>query len=41
MIEVVFAISVLKYHQIYVVDRQDELLGIIDQALLLERIISL
>lgn len=41
LIEVVFAISVLKYHQIYVVDRQDELLGIIDQALLLERIISL
>ncbi len=41
LIEIVFAISILKYQQVYVVNRENELLGVIDQTLLLERIINL
>ncbi len=41
LIEVVFAISVLKYPQVYVVNKEQELLGVIDQTLLLEKIINL
>ena len=41
LIEVVFAISILKYPLVYVVNKENELLGIIDQTLLLERIINL
>ncbi len=41
LIEVVFAISILKYPQVYVVNKDQELLGIIDQSLLLEKIINL
>ena len=41
LIEIVFAISILKYPQVYIVNQENELLGIIDQTLLLERIINL
>ena len=41
LIEIVFAISIQKHPQVYVVNRENELLGVIDQALLLERIINL
>ena len=41
LIEIVFAISILKYPQVYVVNGENELLGIIDQTLLLDRIINL
>ncbi len=41
LIEVVFAISVQKYPQIYVVEEDNRLLGVIDQAVLLERILNL
>lgn len=41
MIEVVFAISVQKYRQLYVLSAEGKLLGVIDQASLLERIINL
>ncbi len=41
LIEVVFAISVEKRQQVYVVGPDRELLGVIDRALLLERILNL
>ncbi len=41
LIEIVFGISVLKQQMIYITNHRQELLGIISQALLLERIINL
>lgn len=41
LIEIVFAISVQHHQQVYIVNSGSELLGVIDQALLLERIINL
>lgn len=41
LIEIVFAISVQHHPQVYIVNSGRELLGVIDQALLLERIINL
>ncbi|MEG2074957.1 MAG: CBS domain-containing protein, partial [Victivallaceae bacterium] len=41
LIEIVFAISVQHQDKVYIVNYKNELIGIIDQALLLERIINL
>lgn len=41
LIEIVFAISIRKCSQVYIINKERELLGIIDQPLLLERIINL
>lgn len=41
LIEIVFAISVQHHPLVYIVSPDNELLGVIDQALLLERIINL
>lgn len=41
LIEIVFAISVQHYPLVYITSPKNELLGVIDQALLLERIINL
>ena len=41
LIEIVFAISVQHYPLVYIVNSNNDLLGVIDQTLLLERIINL
>lgn len=41
LIEIVFAISVQRHELVYIVSPDNELLGVIDQSLLLERIINL
>lgn len=41
LIEIVFSITVEKHPVLYVVNKKQELLGIIDQSVLMERIINL
>ena len=41
LIEIVFAISVLKCPLVYIVGERNKLLGVIDRTLLLKRIIHL
>ncbi|MGE4564168.1 MAG: CBS domain-containing protein [Victivallaceae bacterium] len=41
LIEIVFAMTVEKIPLLYIVDREDRLIGVIDQTVLLERIINL